>query len=699
MGKRQGIGSALLAVVLTACGGGGGGGGGGAASVTASFQSGSVSPETEAGVTLEVMLHVPWGELAEDVELAIIDRGTGSATSGTDYQALDTLTVTFTEGSLDGAMETVIWLPIDDGTSEGNETVDLELVRTADEGQSVIGTGSLSILDDESATLVVAKAARGGTLLTHGSTLDLGNQTIGVPTDTGIDVWIDNIGATSLRVSAPVLSGSAASFHLELGENTTAAAAHATDPVELPFPLFAIGSAASADPSSTIPLVPSDELLEELASSDRAVLIGVPVPGAPPLDVELERIPLPVRPGAVLAVDGVEDPGGVERLVGDLSLWSGHVVGDLGAQVFLAFSEHGSRGWIRPSADAEDTLHIVPHASDPRISTLALGAGLAAAGIEPPGEVCSGVLEIPGLEGAGLLAPAATDPEDRHTPYTCRLALETDYPFYELFGDATALATYVTELVGAISNRFDTDVGTSFEIAYLGIHTTSDDPWSTPATSDVENLLVEFRNAWAPMYGGTWPVSADLAHFMSGAPIGGGIAFVNALCNENYAFGVSTGLSGSVDWGSWDGGSSAMYWDFDVIAHEIGHGFNARHTHQYCPPLDTCALSCQGQFCGRGTIMSYCHACPGGVANVDLEFHPQIANEMRLAVNQSCLSEAQLAPGEATFFRVFFRPESTPGRHVATLELTHDALSAPSPYRITLEGEAETTGSPARAAE
>ena len=62
---------------------------------------------------------------------------------------------------------------------------------------------------------------------------------------------------------------------------------------------------------------------------------------------------------------------------------------------------------------------------------------------------------------------------------------------------------------------------------------------------------------------------------------------------------------------------------------------------------------------------------------------------MRRAVNQSCLAEADLMPGDASFFRVFFRPDANAGPHTATLEFTHDATSAPSPYRVTLVGEAE----------
>ncbi len=681
---------AAALLLSTACGGGSGGGA--AAGVTAEFGLvGSQSPETAGSVELEIVLRMPPGVLLEPVEFGIVDTGGGTATFAVDYEELPSSTVVFQAGAQDGDVRSVTWTPIDDGVSEGNETLSLQIVELTHDPARVVASGVVTILDDESSTLLVAQGARDGAFVVNGGALDVGNQTIGIPTDVGVDVWLDNIGIAPLRVSAPVLvSGSIEDFEIELAAGATAGARGEAD--VLPFPLAALGAAAlSGDSVTSSPLAPSPELLALLRPAAHVVLVGVPVPGSLPLDLELERVPLPVRPGAVLAVDGALETGGIERLVGDLTLWSGHVVGDEDAAAFLSFSEHGSRGWIATSSASEDALHLVPSRGNVGLSTLAFGAGLAAARTE----VCSGVREVPGREAAPLTSPA-TEAGDRLTPYTCRLALETDHAFFAHFGDATALATYVTQLVGALSDRFGTDVGTRFELAYLGLHTTSNDPWSTPdAGGDVEDLLVEFQRAWGPLFGGAWPVQADLAHLLSGAPIGGGIAFVDALCDPNFGFGVSASLNGLADWSSYSVESSAMYWDFDVLAHEIGHGFAARHTHEYCPPLDTCGLSCMGQLCERGTIMSYCHACPGGVANVDLVFHPLTANEMRRAANRSPLARSVLAPGEASSFRVYFRPVGPSGRRRATLEFAHDALSSASPYRIELQGMAEAAGQPA----
>ncbi len=672
---------------LAACGGGGGGGGGSV--VSAQFAStSSQSPETGSSVSVEVEIFVPFGTLEEPVEYFVVDLGTGTAVPGTDYIALGALTVTFPIGAQSGDRMTISWNPLDDGVSEGNETLNLALLPVGDSFVAGRTHITATILDDESSTLLVEKSVQGGELLSTMANVAMGHQTIGIPTETGIDIWLNNIGVAPLRISAPIITtGDTSDFVIETPVQIGSLATIASTPVDVASPLFGVSAATNSDANS-IPLLLSREMLEELEQFEHVVLRGVPVPGGAPVDLDLKRIPSPVRADAILAIDGELVSGGLASLSGSGSSWSGFVVGDPGSSVHLSLSQAGSRGWISPSDHDAETMHLQAGASWSAPSSMIVNSALHSAVVPTAANLCSGVSEVPGQE-QGMITSAATTDGGSHVPYVCRLALETDYQLFQKFGDSTLLANYVTQLVASVSDRFHNDVATTFQIVYLGIHTTPDDPWTTQDSGGtVEHLLAEFQQEWAPIYGESWPVTADLAHLLSGA-LGGGMSYINVLCDQNYGFGVSTGLTASTDWSTYTGGSSALYWDFDVLAHELGHAFNARHTHEYCPPLDTCGLSCQGQLCERGTIMSYCHACAGGVANIDLEFRPEIANEMRLAVNNSCLAEATLGAGDATFFRLFFRPTSSPGEKSTTLEFTHDAVSAPSPYRITLSGVAE----------
>jgi hypothetical protein len=64
----------------------------------------------------------------------------------------------------------------------------------------------------------------------------------------------------------------------------------------------------------------------------------------------------------------------------------------------------------------------------------------------------------------------------------------------------------------------------------------------------------------------------------------------------------------------------------------MGHNFGAPHTHCTVPKIDRCADENGGCWdgtreCQQGTIMSYCHTCPGGVTNIALAFHERIIAE------------------------------------------------------------------------
>jgi len=309
---------------------------------------------------------------------------------------------------------------------------------------------------------------------------------------------------------------------------------------------------------------------------------------------------------------------------------------------------------------------------------------LAALGIRAPDQVCAGELFVPGASAPQALTQDPPGPSPL-TLANCRLAIESDWQYFQKFGSSVLLTNYVTEQIAAISEQYVTDVQTTLSIAYLGIHTDSNDGWTAPdGPGTTIDVLNEFRSAWS----GSWPASADLAHFFSGANLGGGVAYVNALCNQSFGFGVSGNLQGTINWVAWTGNPGNFTWDFIVVAHELGHNFGTQHTHDYCPPLDHCYSNCDGTTsCPRGTLMSYCHAC-GGLANIDLYFHPVTANVMRQGVNASCLGDAQLGPGEFMRWRLRFNPLTATGVRTGTLSFTHDAPNATNPFRVQLTGTA-----------
>jgi hypothetical protein len=410
----------------------------------------------------------------------------------------------------------------------------------------------------------------------------------------------------------------------------------------------------------------------------------VPAPGFRSLTFDLDRLPLPIAKDAVLKVDGVDVPGGPRSVLGDLSLWKGSARGIEGSHVFLALSSAGARGFLELPFGSNRLVH---YAAGSDLRGLAVDdRDLAALGVERPAFDCSAFVP-PGATVRTEASPTDGPGTDALTAADCRVAVETDYQLFQKFGTAGGVTSYVTGLFAAVSDRYFTDVQTTLSIAYLGVYTTASDPWtSQDSGGNSSTLLSEFVGAWAPNH---WPASANIAHFVSGANLGGGVAYLNVLCNQSFGFGVSGNVAGNIDWSTWTGLPGNFTWDFVVVAHEIGHNFGAQHTHDYCPPLDLCYTNCTGTTsCSQGTIMSYCHTC-GGMDNIDLVFHPVCANFMRQAVDSSCLGLSALAHGEYVQYLVRFNPLTATGSRTADLSFDHDATNTTQPFKVRLHGTAQ----------
>jgi hypothetical protein len=209
-------------------------------------------------------------------------------------------------------------------------------------------------------------------------------------------------------------------------------------------------------------------------------------------------------------------------------------------------------------------------------------------------------------------------------PGPCRavqVAVETDREFTnDLFGgDTGAAADYAYFLLAATSEIYQQQLDARIEVNFVRLWTWSD-PWNADNTSA---QLTQFQEIWN--VGMTW-LERDLGHFLSGRSLGGGIAWLNAICSGSTGYGLSANLNGSFPYPIED--HSSQNWDLMVVAHELGHNFGAPHTHSYTPPLDGCGNgNCAGAW--GGTIMSYCHACPGGLSNLVMSLHPQNVSTMK----------------------------------------------------------------------
>jgi len=385
--------------------------------------------------------------------------------------------------------------------------------------------------------------------------------------------------------------------------------------------------------------------LAQIARHDALTLTGLTLPDGTVVDLELTRI-RHERLKFAFTVDDVARPDLLNGL--DLSLWKGTVRGSADSEVQLSFARTGPQGWIRQS---DRLVHVLPQPDERGDWTrgdallvdesvlngigMTFGGGCSAA--EKPGvaeERGTPLSRIPGsTAGGGSQQALGAQCGLRE----CRMAITSDFQYYQRFNDLAAQTAYTTTLLGFVSDRYETQINTVLTFPSVAFYTTAADPWTAPDVGGSSvDMLYEFQAAWV----GNLPANANLGHLLSGASLGGGVAWLDVLCDPQYNFAVSGNLNGTITFPIAQGPNN---WDFIVVSHEIGHNFDALHSHDYCPPLDQCAPSgyfgqCQSaQVCtNQGTIMSYCHLCSGGTANVLTSFHPTSAVDMTAAA-AACL--------------------------------------------------------------
>lgn len=413
-------------------------------------------------------------------------------------------------------------------------------------------------------------------------------------------------------------------------------------------------------------LSPDAQALAALAGAAAGTVIDLPLPSSTGqttlATLELARTSV-FAPGAKIAV--VTDQGPQERepaAVLSASFFSGSVRGAANSRVFLSVTPAGALG-AGPRVDgliltAEEQFVI---SSGPEGANLApviyslsaldaqgpgampierfsCGVGTAAM----PASVALNTPMTPVRANSGAPAPARAlaeealahsgQPErpgafeDRAAP--CRIAqvaIETDFEFRQRFTSTAAAANYAAFLIGAVSEIYARDFNTRLQIPYLRLWETANDPWTVNGTID---LLYQFQEHWNTNMTG---VPRSIVHMLSPRrmPQAGGVAYLGVICYPEYDYGVSAYLNLSFPYPL--GNNLSQNWDPFVVAHEIGHNFGTGHTHDsYTPVIDNCGNgNCASPLpANQGTIMSYCHTCPGGMSNIRLEMGPRVVDKI-----------------------------------------------------------------------
>jgi len=207
--------------------------------------------------------------------------------------------------------------------------------------------------------------------------------------------------------------------------------------------------------------------------------------------------------------------------------------------------------------------------------------------------------------------------------------IEVDYSLYQAAGsDVTAAENYVTAVFNQSAILYANE-SIMIYISFLHV-------WNTPSPFNQGTELDDLMNQ---SYGTANGDLVHLVHFMGG----GGVAYVNVLCNNNdFNIGVSGFLGGFQNVPTYS-------WDVEVFTHEIGHNLGSPHTHACawngnntaidgCGPASGNDEGCDPGLPVSGTIMSYCHLVNGVGIDFNLGFGTQPGNLIRNRVaNANCL--------------------------------------------------------------
>jgi len=217
-----------------------------------------------------------------------------------------------------------------------------------------------------------------------------------------------------------------------------------------------------------------------------------------------------------------------------------------------------------------------------------------------------------------------------------RAYLEAEYDLVTEKGGATQAANFLTGLFNAVAAAYQAEAITT-NVSQIFTWTTAD-PYATSSTSAA---LTSFRN-YRTTYNG------DVAHLISrGAPTGGGIAWVGALCTS-FAYAYSFINSNYSNFPTYS-------WSVNVIAHEMGHNLGSPHTHACswngnntaidgCGPAIGANEGCNAPLPAQGTMMSYCHMVSGVGINFNLGFGQQPGDRIRSQITAAnCLSTCATA--------------------------------------------------------
>ena len=391
------------------------------------------------------------------------------------------------------------------------------------------------------------------------------------------------------------------------------------------------------------PVILDPTLLAQLPSKGQFTLLGFPIGKGQTVDLQLEQFHVELA-DAHAVVSSLDENNEIISTpvfhLGDAVQFRGGIIGDANSKAFLSFSSTANAGIIVTANGA--TFIMSDGEVDSRGPIVITSMSELPPGVIQWEPFACGVNTSDFMPSKEILDEAPDAPIAKAVA-GCQVAtiyIETDYQLYGKLGySSTALTNYILQMAGAANSIYYKDMQIDLRLAGWFIYT-NDAADGFGIYGDSYSALDAVQSKWqSPPYSG---YDRTLVSYLTSQGVGGGVAWLYALCEKDYGFSMCGNLSGAFPYPI--SLRSAQNWDIMVFCHEMGHNFGAYHTHDlgldncYTPSgLGSCVASNPNYPPIGGTIMSYCHQCPGGMTNINMIFHyGTVADIAPYVRNNSC---------------------------------------------------------------